>query len=110
MNYYFFDKYKLNKMHTDPVLDMLSVKTSHYIIAGTAFVTALTWNETIKKVINRYIPVSEQIQANVTYALVLTLILVLMIYFLPNTEKELPDFTKEKLQSIRTKHIYQVQK
>lgn len=88
---------------SDDILNVLGVKTSHYIIGGVALVTALSWNETIKKIISTCIPTSNQIIASVIYSVIITFILVLLIIFLPNTESELPPPTKEKLREIREK-------
>lgn len=91
-------------MSSDLILNTLSVKTSHYILGGVALVTALSWNETIKKTINKCIPTpSDQLQANVIYSIVITLLLVVLIYLLPGTESEFPKKTREKIKEIKYK-------
>lgn len=87
---------------TDPILNTLGIKTSHYILGAVSLVSALSWNEAVKKIINRYVPNSfGQTSAAVIYALVITLMLVLLIHLLPNTESELPIHVKEKLKSVK---------
>jgi|GEM_PF-6301215 len=93
-------------MSSDPVLDVLSIKTSHYILGGVALVTALSWNETTKKIINKCIPApNDQVYVSVIYSIVVTLILVMLIFVLPGTESEMPDKTRSKIEKIKNNKL-----
>lgn len=83
-----------------------AVKTSHYIIGGFALATAITWNTSIREVIKQKFPIPEDnVKANMIFAMVMTLILVLLIYVLPNTKSELPDTTRQKIAEEEKRHI-----
>ena len=74
------------------------IKSSHYIIGGFALAAAITWNTSIREAIKQKFPVAEDnVKANMIFAIVTTLILVLLIYILPNTKSELPDSTRDKI-------------
>ena len=61
-------------------------------------VVALSWNETIKDFVQTYFPMaSDAIYMRVIYSLAMTLVLILIIRFLPNTDKELPPIIKKEL-------------
>lgn len=75
------------------------VKASHYIIGGFALTTALAWNNSIRENIKQKFPIPEDnVRANLMFAVIITVVLVLIIYFLPDTKSELPDDTKKKVQ------------
>jgi len=83
-----------------------AVKTSHYIIGGFALATALTWNTSIREAIKQKFPVPEDnVKANMIFAVVITIILILLIYILPNTKTELPDTTRQKIKAEEEKHL-----
>ena len=78
------------------------VKTSHYLIGGLSLVAALSWNDTIKKAINTVYPVErDQVSANIIYSLVITMLLIFIIYLLPDTTTELPDKTQKALHKAK---------
>lgn len=79
----------------------LRIKTSHYIIAATALVTSLSWNSSIQQLITNVVPLSEEVYAKLVYALLMTIILILMIKYFPNTSTELPIHVQESLQNIK---------
>lgn len=80
------------------IASSLSIKTSHYIIAAVGLVVALSWNNTIKDIITIVFPLpDDNVRANLIYSVVITLILVLMIYLLPDTRSELPAETQLKI-------------
>jgi hypothetical protein len=71
--------------------NVFTVKTSHYLIAGMSLATALSWNEAIKRVIDNTYPMPHNnTQAVILYSVVMTLMLILIIWLLPDTKAELP--------------------
>lgn len=82
------------------------IKSSHYIIGGFALATAITWNTSIREAIKQKFPVPEDnVKANMMFAVVTTLLLVLLIYILPNTKSELPDSTRDKITVEEERHM-----
>jgi len=80
-------------------INVMGVKTSHYIIAATGLVTALSWNTAIKGAIEAvYELESDELKANFIYAIVMTCLLVILIWLLPDTKSELPSATRRKLE------------
>ena len=76
-----------------------AIKTSHYIIGGFSLVVALAWNSSIRQAIERKFPLpDDSVKASLIYALCVTLMLILIIYFLPDTKSELPDSTQKLIQ------------
>jgi hypothetical protein len=81
------------------------IKSSHYIIGGFALAAAITWNTSIREAIKQKFPLPEDnVKANMIFAVVTTLILVLLIYVLPNTKSELPDSTRTKISAEEERH------
>lgn len=81
---------------------VLGIKTSHYIIAATGLVTALSWNTAIREGIKEIFPVpADELKANFIYALVMTCVLVILIWLLPDTKSELPSATRRKLEQVQ---------
>jgi hypothetical protein len=79
-------------------VDLFHIKTSHYVIAGMSLVAALSWNDTIKTVIGQQFPrPSDEASASILYSIVITVLLILLIYCLPDTKSELPAETRHKL-------------
>ena len=79
----------------------LKIKTSHYIISAVGLVTALSWNTSIKEYIQKNYPMpKDNVKANFIYAVIATIILVLLIYLLPDTKSELPVQTQNKLETL----------
>lgn len=82
------------------------VKSSHYFITGFALATAITWNTSVREAINQKFPIPEDnVRANFIFAVVITLVLVLVIYILPDTKAELPDDTKKKIEMEEERHV-----
>jgi len=78
-----------------------TIKTSHYIIAGLSLVVALSWNEAIKHLIKSiYILPKDVNWGNILYAMVITFVLIIVIYLLPDTKSELPIDTQAKIDHI----------
>jgi hypothetical protein len=79
------------------------IKTSHYIIGAVALTAALSWNSAIRESINKCFPLpKEEIVANFVYAVIITIFLILLIEYLPNTTSELPKSTQEKIKTAET--------
>jgi hypothetical protein len=82
----------------------IPVKTSHYIIGAVALTTALSWNGVIRESITKHFPVpKESIIAGFAYAVVITIFLIMLIEFLPDTSSELPKGTREKIEMEKEK-------
>ena len=95
--------YPVNSIAQIP--EVLKIKTSHYFIGGLSLVTALAWNDAFKQLIARKIPDAESVQAAFLYAIVMIIILVLVIYALPDTTKELPHTAQAKLSEAEIQDI-----
>jgi len=81
----------------------LSVKASHYFIGAVALTTALSWNNAIRETINKSFPMpKEEMIASFIYAIIITIILVVLIEYLPNTTSELPKSTQEKIENMES--------
>lgn len=71
--------------------NIFTIKTSHYLIAGMSLATALSWNEAIRRSIDKAYPMpNSNIQAVIIYSVSMTLLLILIIWLLPDTKAELP--------------------
>lgn len=80
----------------------LHIKSSHYFIGAVALVTALSWNSLVKNGINKYFPIPrDELAAEFIYAITITMILIFLIWLLPDTTSELPIPIQEKLKGIR---------
>lgn len=80
-------------------MDALCVKTTHYFIGGISLVTALAWNSSIRSAIEEYFPIPNKTIAGFAYAIIITVILVVVIYMLPDTENELPHEVRSRIRS-----------
>ena len=90
----------------ETLIDVLKIKTSHYIIGSVALVAALSWNTTVEGFINECIPATkDKMNANIIYSIVITIILCIMIILLPDTEKELPKLAQEKIRESKEKSM-----
>ena len=79
------------------------VKTSHYVIAGLSLVAALSWNDAIKAGIKKVYSVpQEQVSAAFFYAAIITIVLIFVIWMLPDTKSELPTETQTKIIEAET--------
>lgn len=83
----------------DEAVGAFTVKTTHYFISAIGLVTALSWNTTVKEAIKNYFPTPDgEIKASIIYSLVMTMILILLIWVLPDTKSELPSNTRAKIE------------
>jgi hypothetical protein len=82
----------------EDAVNLFSIKTSHYLLAGVSIVAALSWNDSIKSIIDKKFPKpSDEISVSIIYSVIITCILILLIYCLPNTKSELPAETRHRL-------------
>lgn len=81
----------------------LKIKSSHYVIAGLSLVAALGWNDAIKAGIKKVYPVpQDQVAIGFFYAIIITFVLILVIWMLPDTKSELPHDTQVKIKEAET--------
>lgn len=77
---------------------LFTIKTSHYLIAGMSLSAALAWNTTIKQIIEKeFTHPGDSVRANVIFSIIMTLLIVLMVYCLPDTKSELPAEVRHKI-------------
>lgn len=77
---------------------VFTIKTSHYLIAGFSLVVALSWNKSIENSIHSTFPLqADSLKASVLYSVIITMVLILVIWFLPDTKSELPLDTQHRL-------------
>jgi len=85
---------------------IFATKASHYVLGGFALATAISWNSAIREVLNKKFSVNgDNILVYILYAIVLTCILVVLIYFLPDTTNELPKPTQKIVQKQKIEHL-----
>jgi len=78
------------------LISQLQTKSFGFIITGFSLVVGLSWNEAIKQFINNYFPLtSDMLTAKIIYALILTLILVILVDYLERFEKKLIQISNE---------------
>ncbi len=76
----------------------LRIRTAHYVIAGFSLVVGLTWNDTIKHILNNIFPMEQDIIfMKIIYSLIITLILIIVIKYLPDTSSQLPVHVQREL-------------
>ena len=86
---------------------ILTVKASHYIIAGVGIVAAMSWNTTIKNMIDTLYPMPDQhLIAAFVYSLTITMFLILLIYILPDTTTELPKHVKTYIKALKVNDLH----
>ena len=89
----------------------VKLRTTHYIITGFSIVVGLSWNETVRKTLDKYLQLStDGIGARFLYSLIITFFLVLLIKNMPNTasvsnmpiiiQKKVPDITADPSNTI----------
>lgn len=84
------------------VVNTIGIKSSHYIIAASGLVAALSWNTAIKEGIKSvYDLESDEVKANFIYAIVITCFMVILIWLLPDTKSELPSSTRRKIEQVQ---------
>ena len=76
----------------------LKVKTSHYILGGLSLVAALTWNDAIKAGVQSVYPMEkDRVGSLILAAALITFVVILAVFMLPDTKSELPVETKQKI-------------
>lgn len=76
------------------------IKSSHYFIGGIALVAALSWNTFVKDAIANNFPIAkDNLSAELWYAIVMTIILVIAVYLLPSTTSELPADAQARIKA-----------
>jgi len=84
---------KDEKLHTSMIKQLLQLST-----AGFGLAAALAWNDTIRELINTQIksrlPEGEGISYNALYALIITILAVLITYYLTKLSQKLEEKTK----------------
>jgi hypothetical protein len=81
-------------------MDSFNIKTSHYVIGAVALTTALSWNAAIRNTIDKCFPVMQEgLFAGFLYAIIITILLLLLIEYLPSTNSELPASAQEKIKN-----------
>lgn len=79
----------------------LTIKTSHYLLTAASLVTAISFNEAMKDTVHTIFPMPRNKTIVMwIYAILMVLILVLLIYYLPQTTKELPKKIQKELDKI----------
>lgn len=81
----------------------ISIKTSHYIIGAIGLVAALSWKEAIREAFTKYFPSEGNLLALFINAFLTTLILIIMINILPDTDRELPKKTQKAIEREKQK-------
>lgn len=80
----------------------LKIKTAHYIIAGFSLVVGLSWNDTVKEILNRAFPMNKDfILSKIVYSLCITLFLIILIRYMPDTTGELPKPVRTEIETFR---------
>lgn len=83
----------------DILLMSFEVKTTHYLLGAASLVTALSWNTAVRETLNAVYPLpKEGIVMAFVYAIILTILLIYLVKYLPDTASELPSATQEKLK------------
>jgi tetrahydromethanopterin S-methyltransferase subunit D len=68
----------------------LGIKASHYIIGAFTLITAMSYRGAIEGFIDEYFPdQSDAVSAKFIYAIILTVILMILIHMLPETTEEM---------------------
>lgn len=80
-------------------MDDFTIKTSHYVIGAVALVTAISWNNFVKESLHACFPIpKDNLTAQFIYAVITIILLVLVIWLLPDTTRELPSETRERIK------------
>lgn len=88
-----------NELKDPSFWNILSIKSTYYILGGVSFVAALSWSNSIKDFLEEAFPRPEsKVHANFIYSIIITVILVLLIYLMPDTEVEMPKRTRKKIK------------
>jgi len=81
----------------EDVSNLVTVKTSHYIITACSMVAALSWNDTLGGILKEKYPTHS---SKILYSLIITLVVILLILFMPDTRSEFPVETRHKINMI----------
>jgi hypothetical protein len=100
-----FNERELSKMKSiGDRVSAFEIKTSHYILGAVALTAALSWNSAIREAINKSFPIpKDEIFAGFIYAVIITVMLIVLIEYLPSTTSELPSGVKEKIRDAEFK-------
>lgn len=69
---------------------------TQFVTAAFAFVAALAWNDTIKNLINRFIAPGSGLKSQIIYAVIVTILAVLVTYFLGKATQEAREEEEKK--------------
>ena len=72
-------------------------KFTQLITSGFGLVAALAWNEAIQAIFDRYFQGGEGIKAKVTYAVLVTILIVLIVYYLSYAANKIKNTLKKKI-------------
>jgi hypothetical protein len=79
-------------------MDEFNIKASHYFLGAVALTAALSWNALVKDTISAYCPIpKDSLPAQLTYAVAMVIILLILVWMLPDTSPELPEHVREKI-------------
>jgi hypothetical protein len=80
--------------------NVFSIKSTYYILSGISFAAALGWGNTVKAFLDENFPKpNSKTTMNLIYSIVITLMLVILIYLMPDTERELPHKIRKKIKN-----------
>jgi hypothetical protein len=89
-----------------PPTKIFATKASHYVLGGFALATAISWNSAIKEILHKRFSINgDSVLVYILYAVILTCVLVVLIYFLPDTTNELPKPTQKLVQKHKIEHL-----
>lgn len=86
-----------------PFINEFGIKTSYYILAAASTTVALSWNESIRGIIESNFP--KNAVAPIIYSLCLTLFLIILVRILPDVKNELPESTQKKIINTHAEHL-----
>lgn len=86
-----------------PFINEFGIKTSYYILAAASTTVALSWNESIRGMIEANFP--KNTVAPIVYSLCLTLFLIMLVKILPDVKNELPETTQKKIINTQAEHM-----
>jgi hypothetical protein len=93
-------------MSATPPTRIFATKASHYVLGGFALATAISWNSAIKEILHKRFSVNgDSVLIYILYAVILTCVLVVLIYFLPDTTNELPKPTQKIVQKHKIEYL-----
>lgn len=84
------------KTQSDEIRSQVRQKTIDYILAAFGFVTGLAWNEAIKALIEEFVSLKgNTVWAKLVYALLITMIFVLISTYLMRAVKKDTDLSQK---------------